>query len=365
MSSIADYLFKKEEVKRQKQQDFFNNILNAVKTGTDVWTALQESGKYNPGSSYMKAQELISKTWPEENAAFQAAQEKGLYDYKRQNPEKPAQQVANEWLMSEPGQAFLKMGYTREDAVRAAEQANAMARIDASQGGKGMQDSTWEAYKQGLGGAQDAFLMRDEMGNSVWKPGVNKEQVRQFLYRFVAMADSRDQDKLRQLFDAWVDFPTMSGPPTTLGAKTPAIDLGPIMKTIQEILAASRNANPNIDLTPPPNKQNPTMGEPPATIWPFGSMGLTGAGQPYGTASNLAAREQDKMENAAADQLANLKNRGITQEERSVIEWAIPELRKPGPSEQWEKIAAIVKALSAKYKALGAPTEVPKGSGLY
>lgn len=216
MSAITDYVNQrdqnslyKQQLEEQKKQNFWNNLLNVAKTGTDIWGAIQESQKYNPDSAYMKAQELANKTWPQQNAQFSSDLERGLWDYKLKNPGKTAEQLTQEWWLTPEGQAAQQKGWTRDDAVRAAEHNNRMAEIAAAQGGKGLQTSTWEAYKQALGGAQDAFLMRDEMGQPAWKPGINKDAVRKYLYSFIAMADAKDQEKLKNLFDAWIDFPTM------------------------------------------------------------------------------------------------------------------------------------------------------------
>jgi uncharacterized membrane protein len=64
MSIITDYKFAKRKEKRDQTNDTINNLLNAVQVGKGIWDTVQESNKYKPGSDYMNAQELGSKTWP-------------------------------------------------------------------------------------------------------------------------------------------------------------------------------------------------------------------------------------------------------------------------------------------------------------
>lgn len=214
--TIADYLRGRRAEKRTSRNDAWGKIQGAVNTGVDIWKTLNEQNKYKPGSDYMNAQELISKTWPQENATAQLDIDKQLIEFKNANPGLTAEQLTAKWLMTPEGKAYLQQGWDREDAKSKMEHQLRMDEIYAQKTGA-ISQRGWESYKNAIDQARNNFYQLDPGGNVILKKGVTAQQVKDFLYKFAAppFADANDISGLKAAFDMWVqnpDFPSTNVP---------------------------------------------------------------------------------------------------------------------------------------------------------
>lgn len=262
--------------------------------------------------------------------------DKSFQQFKQDNPDKPADQLYAEWLMTEDGKAWQaeQERLRREGATF--DFGLDMKKILANQGG-GMSENGWTTYDNAKANAISTYYEQDEMGKYVLRQGVTQDTVREFLYGFLAPAftSSSDVEGLRRAFDLWLNNPDFPGQDGGDGGTDK--DMSEMVRQILEGIAKLNSSNP------------------PQRV-PTGTNDLGGAGSSdaggVGTGLGTGMLDQSNRERQLEDGLQWFTtDKSVAPADQALAKEAYSRSKKTGflSEEDYNTFAKVLEMLKQKY----------------
>lgn len=316
VTGLGDFAYQNRRDKVNDKNTTIDQILRAAGLAKDVWTTYQ---------GHQWQQDALKAGSPEDLAYQRKLQQdlqnnKDWLSYQNANPNKPADQLYDEWLQTPEGQAFQADQEKRKNAALGLEHGYRMSEIGASQN---VQDKKSQLKAQLSDYLQNTLPMMhpdtvtaDATGNPILNLDKRKDIVKYVLSWFKD-ASPTEQSWLTQMLDEnWsgnsVPAQTGQGAPT-------GIDIGKITSTIGELAQTITG--------PSPTRTN--------------SASLN--------APNSWAQAEKSLE---GDLTVLDSNPSLTPDEKQAVEYAFKQSSRPGELDNttFDQIYRFVQALKQKYQ---------------
>lgn len=155
--------------RQKKKEARWGQIMDIAGLGMDVWNKLSKVPEAKEMASY-------ESELREGEATAGLEQDKRWLDYQQAHPNKPADQLFQEWLMTPEGMAA-QDEQSRRERLETTFKTNEQIRAERARGKQGLNADALSVYDKAIARAQEKYLELDESGNVRWKQGVTPQMV--------------------------------------------------------------------------------------------------------------------------------------------------------------------------------------------